>query len=391
MSTENIVKSQTLKGGWWDIRPILNTKSDIMICVGQRSNGKTYGVLRFCLQDYKKNKRKFAYVRRWHDDVKATRAQQFLEPLQDEVEKLFGKGYTTYYYRGQYYLIDDEGKKVDVIGYALALSDAHHTKSVPYVDVYNILYDEFIPMGKDRVLDEERLRWENTLSTVLRTRNDAKIFLVANTVSKFSWVFTAYGFSINKVEQGYIYVKEYPTDAGTLRVALEYCAFSEVVGKKASKYTTSNMIKSGAWEIPEVDDIPSVENERVKERLLFTMQEPDTPEVMLGCYLHTAQWYSLETEPVTKLQYTKAHIRQFLVMRQCETRSKYHHLCKEKSLDYHTYNDLALMLKDIKDNCDIDVQHELFMGRIFSDNMYTADYFTHCWKYYSLVDLRAVV
>lgn len=375
---------------YYSLKKILATKSDINLIIGQRSNGKTYATCLHFLEMYKKTSRRFCYIRRWADDIKGFRAEQLFASMQDRVEGIFGEGYTIYYYRHKYYLIDDKGEKLDIIGYCLALSEASHTKSVSYDNVGYILFDEFIQMSGETILRDEMLKYENTLSTIIRQKTDVVIFLCANTVSKFSQYFTLYGFDINKCEQGTITTREYPTDEGILRVSLEYCEYNEDIGKKVSKYTTSKMIRTGQWEIPETTDIPSATNELVKDKLLFTMLEPDT-DVIVGCFLRHSKWFTLETDETTLVKYNKEHHREFLILRLVDKKSKYFHLSPEKSLNYRTYNDLSYLLNDIKENCDINIEHELYMGRIFCDNMFTADYFNHCWAVYGRVAPRALL
>ena len=91
------------------------------------------------------------------------------------------------------------------------------------------------------------------------------------------------------------------------------------------------------------------------------------------------------------LMYEKYHHREFLVLRTIERKSNYFHLSEEKSLNYHTYNDINLMLEDIKENCDIDFEHELYMGRVFCDNMFTADYFNNSWLRFGRVTARSLL
>lgn len=378
---------------WYDLRPILGTDADFNLIVGQRGNGKTFGILKHFLNEYKESKGKyrFAYIRRWVDDIKGFRAEQLFFPLQKVVEELFGKGYTVNYWRHKFYLVNPDGIKVDIIGYCLALSEASHTKSVSYDGTKNILFDEFIQMAGERTLPDEMLKFENTLSTIIRDRQDVKVFMAANTVSKFSPYFPHFAIDINKVQQGEIVTKELPIDSERfLRVSIEYCEYNEDVGKAVSKYATSQMIKSGQWEIPPTDDIPSAKNEVVKEKLLLTMLEPDTG-ITVGMFLRTSRWQTLEVDEITQCYYTKDHVRQFLVIKQVTFRSKYFHLTQDKSLDYHTYNDLDYMLRDIKEQTGIDVEREIFMGRVFCDNMFTADYFTHCWQMYSRLAVRQML
>lgn len=378
---------------WYDLRPILETNSDFNLIVGQRGNGKTYGIAKHFLNEYKNSKgnARFAYIRRWADDIKGYRAEQLFFPLQKVVEELFGEGYTITYYRHKYYLVNADGVKVDIVGYCLALSEASHTKSVAYTGVKNILFDEFIQMAGERVLPDEMLKFENTLSTIIRDKQDVKVFMAANTVSKFSPYFPHFALDINKIEQGEIVTKDLPLDGDRfVRVSLEYCEYNEEVGKAVSKYATSQMIKTGQWEIPPTDDIPSAKNEVVKEKLLLTMLEPDTG-ITVGMFVRTARWSTLELDEITQCYYTKEHVRQFLVIKQVTFRSKYFHLTQDKSLDYHTYNDLGYMLEEILDTTGIDIQREIFMGRVFCDNMFTADYFNRCWQLYRAVSVRQML
>lgn len=377
---------------YWNIDPILATKSDINLVIGQRSNGKTYGVCRYFLREYKRTKKRFVYIRRWDEDIKGFRAEQLFTPLQKEIEALFGEEYTIVYFRHKYYLVNPAGVKVDIVGYAVALSQASHTKSVAYGDVGYILFDEFIQMAGEVNLRDEMQKYENTLSTIIRQKQDVIIFLCANTVSKFSPYFTHYGFDINKVNQGSIVTKEYPIDdtKSILRISLEYCEYNEDIGKRVSKYTTSKMIRTGQWEIPETDDIPSVVGEVVKEQLLFSVYDPDT-DITVGCFLRRSKWVTIEQNEDTLLYYNKKHVREFLVLKTINFKSNYFHLSNQKSLNYHTYNELDIMLADIKDKCGLDVEHELYMGRVFADNMFTADYFNHVWGYYGRVAVRSLL
>lgn len=378
---------------FYSLLKLLSYNADVNIIVGQRGNGKSYGVLDYALQQYKKHKKRFCYIRRWADDLKGFRAEQLLTPFTDRFDEIFGKGMSVVYYRHKFYLVDDSGTKKDIIGYTLALSEASHTKSVSYADVGTIIVDEIIQMAGESILRDEKLKYENTISTIVRHRSDeVKIFLIGNTVSKFSWIFVYYGIPIDKVKQGQIWSKDYPTDdkKQVLRVAFEYCEYNEDIGKKSSKFSHSNMINKGQWEIPEVDDIPTVKGEICKDRLLFTIYEPEA-EVIVGCFLRHSKWSTLEKNEDTLLYEQTIHHREFLILRTINYKSNYYHLSNQKSLNYHTYNDLDIMLNDIKENTDIDFEHELYMGRIFADNMFTADYFNHSWGFYGRVTPRALL
>lgn len=382
---------------YYSLNRILATKPDICMVVGQRHNGKTYDATSLVLKEYKRSRRRFAYIRRWKEDIVAGRGDSLFTKHSKLIEQLFGEGYSVVYYRRRYYLCNEKGEKLDVIGYCLALSEASHTKSnAMYVNIKYIVFDEFIQMAGEQPLRDEISKFENTISSLIRGEegelDDVIIIMLANTVSRFSPYFIHWGIDINKVNQGDIITKELPTDddKGVLRVSLEYCEYNPQIGKRSSKYAQSAMINRGQWEIAQSDDIPSVVGEIVKDRLLCSIYNPDE-DVTIGIFLRQSKWVDIQQDPDTLIYFHKVHHRSFLVMRTIEDRSHYFHLTDQKSLTYTQYNDISYFLKDIYDGTGIDIEHELFMGRIFADNMFTADTFNHVWSYYGQMTPRKLL
>lgn len=376
------------KSIYWNISKILGLKADFNLVIGQRGNGKTYGVLKHFLEVYKKTKKRFCYIRRWDEDIKAYRMEQLFAPFRNLIDELFGEEFSIEYRNHKFFLVNGNGTKVDCIGYVLSLSSSHHTKSISYTNVGNILYDEFIRMSGEGELRDEQSRMDNTLSTVIRGDNtNVVVWMLANTVSKYSPYFLRFGIDINKVEQGTIVNKEIKLETGDiLKVALEYCEYNKEASEKISKYSTNAMIKSGKWEIPETDEIPTVPGSRIKEQLLFSIYSEEV-NVIIGCFLRKEKWAEMVTGEQL-LQIPKYHVREFLVLRTIDRKSSYFHLSTEKSLKYTEYNDLGTMLTDIKENTDIDFDDELHRGRIFCDNAFTGDYFINAWLKFGRVAAR---
>lgn len=380
------------KSIYWNILNILGFKADFNLVIGQRGNGKTFGVLKYFLEVYKKTKKRFCYIRRWDEDIKAFRMEQLFAPFRNIIDELFGEEYSIQYRNHKFYLVNGNGTKVDTIGYVLSLSSSHHTKSISYTNVANILYDEFIRMAGEQELKDELSRFDNTLSTIIRGDNiNVVIWMLANTVSKYSPYFLRFGIDINKVEQGSIVNKEIQLETGDiLKVALEYCEFNKDASEKISKYSTNAMIKSGKWEIPETDEIPSVPGSKIKEQLLFSIYS-DEVNVTIGCFLRKEKWAEMLPDESTKLLIPHYHSREFLVIRTIDKKSSYFHLSNEKSLKYTEYNDLNTMLSDIKDSTDIDFDDELHRGRVFCDNAFTGDYFINAWGKFGRVAARNLI
>lgn len=385
-------EEQKVIKSWYDVHTIFKKGADITICYGQRSGGKTYSSLWICLENYRDNKKRFAYLRRWSDDINTFKCGTLIK--QDLVEKVFGTGYTVEYRNHAFKLVhtyeDKNGKeKVDKeeIGYALAISEAKHSKSTNYPDVDIIFFDEFIDMSGENVLSNEYNKFENVVSTIKRT-NKIRIIMCANTVSKYSEYFTKLGINPDKIEQGEI--KQFLHPNGKAKVVVQWCPYNEEIGEAAGDLTNSNMIATGAWEIPPTDEIPSEKDEQVKEKLLFTAYL-DKLDATLGVYLRRGIWYSHEV--VMGITTPIEHEREFLVIRRIENGFKhsYFHLTTEKSLKNSHYHRLDDMLKDILEGTDIDVKRELKLGRVFCDNMFTADIFNEIWDYYSTINIRTLL
>lgn len=232
------------------------------VIFGERSNGKTYDMLKKGLYNYVKNGKQMAYVRRWKEDITGRRASQLFEGLNanGEVAKATKGEFTgIHYYAGKFYLCnytEDTNKAVygdtDVIAYTFSLSDGEHNKSTSYPNIGLIIFDEFLT--NKLYLNDEFVHFMNTVSTIVRKREDVKIYMLGNTVNKFCPYFKEMGLEhIQKMKQGTIDVYTYGDSH--LTVAVEYCkSIDNGDSKGANKYFAFDnpklaMITGGAWEL----------------------------------------------------------------------------------------------------------------------------------------------
>ena len=230
------------------------------VIFGERSNGKTYAALKRVVENYVTSGKQAAYVRRWKEDVIGRRAQRLFAGLVEsgEVFKLTGGAFKgIHYYAGKFYLCnyDDAGKVIygdqDIIAFAFALSDSEHDKSTSFPNVNTIIFDEFLT--NKLYLNDEFVLFMNVVSTIVRRREDVKIYMLGNTVSTFSPYFEEMGLSnIRKMKQGTIDVYRY--GESTLSVAVEYCESTSSSSEEVHKYFAFNnpkltMITGGAWEL----------------------------------------------------------------------------------------------------------------------------------------------
>lgn len=243
-----------------------NPKAKYYVIIGERSNGKTYWALEYALQEYKRNKKQFAYVRRWDVDVKASELNQLFEGhiKNRVVQKLFAdspmKWNSILYKTGHFYLrhLDDDPTKTvtadEPIGHVFSISAAEHKKSYSYVDTTTVIFDEFLT--RTSYLPNEPVLFQNLLSTIIRLRDDVRVFMLGNTVNKWCPYFSVMGLThVKEQKQGTIDTYHYGDS--DLEVAVEYCESSQKRGGKASDvyFAFDNpqlaMVKDGSWEVAE--------------------------------------------------------------------------------------------------------------------------------------------
>jgi hypothetical protein len=106
-------------------------------------------------------------------------------------------------------------------------------------------------MTRDLYLQDEFATFANVISSVVRDREVNCIYMLANTVNKYSPYFEEMGLDhVNEQEQGTIEIYSYNNEK--LTVAVEYCAAATATKNIEHYYAFDNpqldMIKNGNWE-----------------------------------------------------------------------------------------------------------------------------------------------
>ena len=265
------------KSKYYSLNNILKNNAVYNVIIGERSNGKTYSVLKYAVEHYFKTGGRLAVIRRWSEDIKGRRASDMFSALlhNNEIEKLSEGKYTGItYYAGKWYMCnyDEKGKAIyndsDLFAYAFSLSDTEHNKSISYPTVEIVLFDEFLT--RQVYLQNEFVLFMNTLSTIIRDRTNVQIFMLGNTVNKYSPYFVEMGLSnVENQKQGTIDIYKYGDSK--LTVAVEYC--DKMGEEKKNNYYFAfdnpklNMIKTGAWEL---DLYPHLMSPYKPKDILFT-------------------------------------------------------------------------------------------------------------------------
>ena len=258
-------KKKEPKQEYYSLEPILKENAHYNIIIGERSNGKTYSVLKMIINEYIENGKQAALLRRMQEDFIGKRGSGLFSPLIDNGEiELASAGEWThvYYHASRWYLckyVEDKNGNTERITdtqpfmYGFALSQMEHEKGTGYPNVKIIMFDEFIT--RMAYLRDEFVMFMNTLSTIIRSRDDVVIFMLGNTVNKYCPYFEEMGLRhVKDMKQGEIDVYQLKHSSGKiLRVAVEYCKPFEN-GKKSDFYFAFDnqkleMITTGIWEI----------------------------------------------------------------------------------------------------------------------------------------------
>lgn len=245
---------------YYDRTEIDNTGAAYRMIIGQRSNGKTYSVLKTILEQYFNEGKRSAYIRRYAEEITPKNIQLLFS--QDEfinmiITKSEGKYNSTFYRANCFYLAytNEEGKieEKDITPFCItrAVNTWETSKGQDAGELHLICFDEF--MTRSGYLRDEFVCFCNLLSSLIRDRKDTVVYMLANSVNKYSPYFEEMGLQdVDKMKQGEVRVYTY--ENSDLTVAVEYCAAVEATEKTASKYfafenAQLKMITSGEWEL----------------------------------------------------------------------------------------------------------------------------------------------
>jgi len=253
---------------YYSLDNILKQNAVYNIVIGERSNGKTYASLVYAIDQYfNGNGGELAIVRRWQEDIRGARASAIFNAVVEngEVERLSKGEYTGICYNARkFYFCNyaEDGKPIyntetDIFAHAFALSDMEHNKSISFPKIKTIVFDEFITRGM--YLPDEFVLFMNTISTIVRERNDVKIFMLGNTVNKYCPYFVEMGLKhVTSMKQGTIDVYTYGDSR--LTVAVEYCSPLNASKDSDMYFAFDNpklkMITTGAWELDIYPHLP---------------------------------------------------------------------------------------------------------------------------------------
>lgn len=256
--------------------------SIINIIYGERSNGKSYqvkhkkGVIK-----YLETGKRFILMRRWKEEITTEKIEQYFADV--DIVKLTDSKYNCIsMYKKQLFLSNynnDTGKTTrgEKIGYVVALSTEQNYAGASYLDVEDIIFEEF--MSRSVYIANEVDKLMNFRSTVDRKRNIVKLWLVGNSISRVCPYIYEWGLHniISNQKQGTIKNIYLPTgsfeDGKEIKIkcSIEFCQNTGNTSYAIGKH--KDMINKGSWQSDPQPHLPKSKKEyKILYRIIFQYQ-----------------------------------------------------------------------------------------------------------------------
>lgn len=216
------------------------------IIVYGRGNGKTYSCLKYGIENYFKSdeKEQMAYIRRMEVDFKGKRGAQLFANHEQLVENLSkGKYNRIIYYGGRWFMAYQDPETKAIIrnerpfAFAFSLASMTHDKSISYNDITTTIFDEFIQDETTGFyLANECQTYFNTISTIIRNRDNVKNFLCGNTISAWNLYTREFNLTnFKNMKPGDIDLYTYGQGKDIMKVAVEMCPDPRTINDKGEK------------------------------------------------------------------------------------------------------------------------------------------------------------
>lgn len=252
--------SEESKPKYYSLTNILKRNAQYNIIFGERSNGKTFAALQYMIHQYATKGEQGALIRRFKEDFRGKRGAVMFDAITAAgviKKETGGQWDRVYSYAGRWYFAkydpihDKVVQSTEPFCYGFSLSDMEHDKSTSYPKITTIVFDEFLT--RQFYLPDEFVLFMNVVSTIVRQRDNVKIFMLGNTVNQYCPYFKEMGLThITEMKKGSIEVYQY--GESKLKVAVEYATSITDNGKPSDVYFAFDnpklhMITGGAWEM----------------------------------------------------------------------------------------------------------------------------------------------
>lgn len=335
------------KGRYFEVDPLLKKypKARYYAILGGRGCGKTYPVMKHCIDDYFDGKGVFAYIRRRKEALAGKNMDDLFAPHSDYIyEKSGHKWNRIKYWRGRFYLelwefnpetqlVERTAKQAEPIGGAWSMSTWENDKGPDFGadkgGISNIVIDEVLSKGGQYLKDE----WTvclNVINSLVRDRweQDTKIWMLMNPLSKWANpYFRNMGIGKELIKQPGITEIKYPDETGkktAMTSVFVYIAAKtdkdgnviEIDENRTNVYNTffafgnskgkSKSMTHGYWEMDDSARLPSgIYQESTKNRTIYCIFEEEKLAIDIMRYDYQNKYYLMvyPTETIRKNTY----------------------------------------------------------------------------------------
>ena len=290
------------------------------VIYGERSGGKSFqakhkkGIIPYLESIIKDGveRDRFVLMRRYEVETKTDKIEDYFKDV--DIASLTDNKYNSFeVFKKRIYLlyVDPEtGKKTkgDYIGYVVPLNMEQHYAGGSYLDVKNIIFEEFISR-KDPYLADEPNKFLNFWNTVDRKRGIVRCWLLGNSISRICPYFPEWGLMdiVKKQKIGTIIstyadtgsIDEETGETIKIKIAIEYCDNSAKQGITFG--THANMMNRGEWQSDPQPCLPKSRKEYTKKFAIGfqfntfkfmgeLLQDPESKNLIWFIYPHEKEF-----------------------------------------------------------------------------------------------------
>ena len=166
---------------FYSLDKVISYNIPVNIIITERGYGKSFSVKEYVINKFLKKKESFMYIRRYENEIKSVFEHGSPDNPKDFFDDLKNKfpdhNLET---KNRKFYIDGT-----VFGYAKRMTEAQDLKSVSFEDIKTIIFDEYaIEKNKRYYLPNEGMIIAGMLDSIIRNRNDVKVFFLMNAVER---------------------------------------------------------------------------------------------------------------------------------------------------------------------------------------------------------------
>lgn len=183
---------------YYDIEPIRSKGCDYNFIVSGRGPGKSTAVVNMLIDAMARGEQ-FVRIARYNWEVtRQIMSQWFNDVNMNHLHDVIGDDVSIDYKTGVFYLIGEDERRYTV-GYVVSLNDQDVFKSASYDKVTNVVFEEFAQMSDRDYARGEIELFLSALSTIVRNRQNVKVWFIGNTLSKHNPYFDFFGVDVDRI------------------------------------------------------------------------------------------------------------------------------------------------------------------------------------------------